>query len=94
MREPKAGGEAAGKHDCGLCILAPRLFEGRLTTAKKTFRERETELRILLATPVGREELDELVSRYHSASGKLKPAHRSPITYIRVHERLQGLISG
>ena len=63
-------------------------------TAKKTLREREAELRILLATPVGREELDELVSRYHSASGKLKPARRSPITYIRVHERLQGLISG
>ena len=94
MREPKAGGKAPGKHDCGLCILAPRLFEGRLTTAKKTFRERETELRILLTTPAGREELEKLVSRYYSASGELKPPGRSPITYILVHERLQGLISG
>lgn len=61
---------------------------------KKTVQEREKELRSLLATPAGREELQELASRYSAASGKLKPAGRSAITYILVHERDQGLITG
>ena len=46
----------------------------------------------LLATPAGREELQELASRYYAASGKLKPAGASAITYILVHERERGLI--
>jgi hypothetical protein len=61
---------------------------------KHTLQEREKELRSLLATPAGREELQELASRYHAASGKLRPAGTSVITYILVHEREQGLISG
>ena len=61
---------------------------------KHTLQEREKELRSLLATPAGREELQELASRYHAASGKLRPAGTSVITYILVHERQQGLISG
>ena len=61
---------------------------------KKTLEERENELRSLLATPVGKEELQELASRYSAASGKLRPAGTSAITYILVHEREQGLISG
>jgi hypothetical protein len=61
---------------------------------KKTVQEREKELRLLLATPAGRFELQELASRYSTASGKLKPAGRSAITFILVHERDQGLISG
>ncbi len=59
---------------------------------KHTLQEREKELRSLLATPAGREELQELASRYHAASGKLRPAGTSVITYILVHERQQGLI--
>ena len=61
-------------------------------TPKKTLQEREEELRSLLATPTGREEIQELASRYHAASGKLRPAGTSVITYILVHERQQGLI--
>jgi hypothetical protein len=63
-------------------------------TAKHTLQEREKKLRSLLATPAGREELQELASRHHTASGKLRPAGASVITYILVHERQQGLISG
>ena len=59
---------------------------------KKTLQEREQELRSLLATPAGREELQELASRYHAASDRLKPAGTSAITYILVYERELGLI--
>ncbi len=61
-------------------------------TPTKSLQEREQELRLLLATPAGREELQKLASRYHAASGKLRPAGTSAITYILVHEREQGLI--
>jgi hypothetical protein len=61
---------------------------------KKTFQERQKELQSLLATAAGREELQQLASRYCAASGKLRPADTSVITYILVHERGQGLISG
>lgn len=61
---------------------------------KHTLQEREKELRSLLTTPAGREELQELASRYHAASGKLRPAGTSVITYILVHERQRGLIRG
>jgi hypothetical protein len=59
----------------------------------KTLQQRETELRSLLANPTGRKELHDLESRYHEASGRLKPAKTSVITYILVHERERGLIS-
>jgi len=62
-------------------------------TAKHSLQEREKELRSLFATPAGREELQKLASRYHAASGKLRPAGTSVVTYILVHERQQGLIS-
>jgi hypothetical protein len=61
---------------------------------KHTLQEREKELRSLIATTAGREELQELASRYHAASGKPRPAGTSVITYILVHERQQGLIKG
>lgn len=61
---------------------------------RKTLHEREKELRALLATPAGREELQELASRYCRLSGKPKPTGSSAITYILVHEREQGLING
>ncbi len=61
-------------------------------TGKRNLQERASELRSLLATATGREEIQELASRYHAASGKLKPAGASVITYILVHEREQGLI--
>ena len=60
---------------------------------KKTLPEREQELRSLIATPAGQEELQELASRYSAASDRLLPAGTSAITYILVHERGQGLIS-
>jgi hypothetical protein len=59
---------------------------------KKTLPEREYELRLLLATPAGREHLESLASQYSAASGKFKVAGTSTITYILVHERDQGLI--
>ena len=62
--------------------------------AKKTLHEREKELRSLLATPAGRQELQDLASRYQAASGRVKPAGTSVITYILVHERGRGLIIG
>jgi hypothetical protein len=61
-------------------------------TPAKNLQERERELQSLLATPAGRVELKELVSRYGAATGKLKPAGTSAITYILVHERERGLI--
>jgi hypothetical protein len=63
-------------------------------TPKKTLPEREKELQALLATPAGRAALQALVARYGAASGKLRPAGTSAVTYILVHERQQGLISG
>jgi hypothetical protein len=62
-------------------------------TPKKTLSEREKELQSLLTTPAGREELRQLVSRYHAASGRVRPAKTSVITSILVHEREQGLIT-
>ena len=61
---------------------------------QKTLQQREKELRALLATPAGREELQQLEARYHAASGRLRPAGTSVITYILVHEREQSLLRG
>lgn len=61
---------------------------------KKTLQEREKELQSLIATPAGREHLQELASRYNATSGKLRPTGTSAITYILVHERQLGLIGG
>lgn len=59
---------------------------------KKSLPEREKELQSLLATPVGREELQALESRYHEAGARHRPVRTSVITYILVHERQKGLI--
>ncbi len=59
---------------------------------KKTLHQREKELQSLLATPAGREELQDLECRYQTASNRLRQARGSVITYILVHERAQGLI--
>jgi hypothetical protein len=50
------------------------------------------ELQALLATRAGREELQNLASRYCAASGRLRPAGTSVVTYILVYERHQGLL--
>ena len=63
-------------------------------TQKKTLQEREEELRLLIATAAGLEAVEQLASRYSAVSGRLKPPGRSAVTYILVHERGQGLISG
>ncbi len=61
-------------------------------TPKKTLSQRQKELQSLLATPAGREELHEMEFRYHAAGGRLRPENTSVITYILVHERVQGLV--
>jgi hypothetical protein len=61
-------------------------------SSKKTLQEREKELQSLLATSAGQKELETLASRYSEASGMLRPAATSAVTYILVHERGQGLI--
>jgi hypothetical protein len=63
-------------------------------TPSKTLQERTNELQLMLTNPAGRQELQELASRYNAASGKPRPLKTSVITYILVHEREQGLISG
>ena len=62
-------------------------------TPKKTLRQREQELRVLLPTPEGKLQLQELASRYALVSGQYAPEGGSLITYILVHERERGLIS-
>jgi hypothetical protein len=61
---------------------------------KKSLSQREQELRTMMATAAGRTELQELASRYSAASGRVRAERASVITYILIHERLQGLISG
>jgi hypothetical protein len=63
-------------------------------TATKTVQEREKELKSLLATDVGRAELEELAARYAAAGGRIWPTGRSVVTYIIVHERQSGLVRG
>jgi len=58
----------------------------------KTLQQREKELQALLADAAGRQQLQELASKYHAASGNPQPARTSVITYILVHERERGLI--
>jgi hypothetical protein len=60
---------------------------------KKTLQQRQRELQLMLANPASRTELQEMVSRYHDAGGKLKPPKASAITYILVYERERGLIT-
>jgi hypothetical protein len=58
---------------------------------QKTLQQREKELRALIATPTGRQELQQLESRCQAGSGPLRPAGTSVITYLLVHEWEQGL---
>jgi len=58
----------------------------------KTVQQREKELQSLLVTPAGKAELQQLEARYGEASGKMKPAKTSIVTFILIHEREQGLI--
>jgi len=60
----------------------------------KTLDVRQKELQTLLTTPSGRLELERLAARYAAASGGLRPARTSLITYIVVHERERGLVAG
>jgi len=59
---------------------------------KKSLREREKELKSLLATPAGRDELDHLESRYADKGASLRVGRTSIITYLLVYERECGLI--
>ena len=61
---------------------------------KKTLQQRERELQVLLATPAGKKELQELVTRYSAASDRVKPVRTSIITFILVYEREHGMING
>jgi hypothetical protein len=62
--------------------------------ATRTLEQRQKELQALLATPAGRNELQDLESRYHAASDRSKPPRMSVITYILVYEREKGMIDG
>jgi hypothetical protein len=63
-------------------------------TTKKTLQQREKELQVLLATPAGRTELQEIEARYQATGGSSRPQSTSIITYLLVHERSKGLIVG
>ena len=60
----------------------------------KTLQHRQAELQALIGTPQGREQLEDLASRYAASSGRVRPWGTSVVTYILVHERQQGLIAG
>jgi hypothetical protein len=61
---------------------------------KTPLNQRQAELRPLLATREGREELEALASRYYAASDQIRVEGTSLITFILVHERERGLIEG
>ncbi len=61
---------------------------------QKTLDERQAELQKMMTTPAGRKDLEALASRYEATGGKMRPSNTSVITYILVHERMQGLIVG
>ena len=61
-------------------------------TSKKTLQQRQEELQSLLNTLEGQEQLRRLESDYQAASGKVRPARSSLITFLLVHERETGLI--
>jgi hypothetical protein len=61
-------------------------------TVQKSLREREKELKSLLATPAGRDELEDLEARYAAKGAKLRAGNTSIITYLLVYERECGLI--
>ena len=63
-------------------------------TVKKSLQQRETELQALLATPAGKNELQELAARYAATGARLRPGRLSVVTYILVYEREHGLIDG
>ncbi|HTK74142.1 MAG TPA: hypothetical protein VL371_02730 [Gemmataceae bacterium] len=49
-------------------------------------------MKSLLATPAGRDELDDLESRYADKGASLRVGRTSIITYLLVYERECGLI--
>ncbi len=61
-------------------------------TRRKSLPQREKELQSKLTTPAGRDELQELASRYGAAGGRVRPEGASLVTYILVYERGRGLI--
>jgi hypothetical protein len=63
-------------------------------THPKTLHEREKELQALLVTPEGPAELRSMAERYEAAGGRVLHASKSLVTYILIHERRSGAISG
>lgn len=60
----------------------------------KSLQAREQELQLLLATSEGRDQIQQLESRYMRESGRSRPTKASVITYILVHEREKGIVQG
>lgn len=58
----------------------------------KTLTQRQGELQALMATPEGRDRLEEIADGYRHDAGRARPPRTSVVTYIIVHEREQGLI--
>jgi hypothetical protein len=61
---------------------------------QKTLQAREQELRSLLTTAEGRDQIQQLETRYTRESGRSRPTKASVITYILVHEREKGIVQG
>ena len=66
---------------------------GRPMTPMKTLRQREKELQILLPTPAGLTQIQDLAASYGESSGHAMAAGTSLITYILIYERDRGLIA-
>ncbi|MFL5341389.1 MAG: hypothetical protein ACJ8F7_14690 [Gemmataceae bacterium] len=62
--------------------------------SEKTLAQREKELQTLLATMEGQIELAALAARYQAAGGRPRAERSSVITYILIHERLNGMLVG
>jgi len=77
----------------GAAVTSGPILKGHSMIPKQTLPQREKELQALLATPAGRAELEALDARYAEASGKMRPAKASIITYILIHERQRGLFA-
>lgn len=58
----------------------------------KTLAARQAELQDLMATPAGRDRLEQIADGYRQDRGWQGPGQTSVISFIIVHERQLGLI--
>jgi hypothetical protein len=65
-----------------------------MMSKQRTLEVRQAELQKMMTSPGGRKVLEALASLYQATSGKTRPPTTSVITFIIVHERSKGLITG